>query len=146
MQLNVLANGEIADTVGIAAGEVRDHAQLLRAHDSVRNPDAHHEALQGAADASLSSGDSSAIALRVDAPPAEICADPLGRNGRESFASEAADLGQPPPWVLRALETFDALRCSLFPRIRLRACRHVVRLLPDFSGKKKPTARCAGGG
>ena len=92
MQLNILTNGEIGDSVGVAAGEVCDGAQLMRAHDAVGNADANHETLQRAPHASLAAGDASTIALGVNAPPAEVGADPLGRDGIESLTGKAADL------------------------------------------------------
>ena len=81
---------------------------------AVGNADAHHEALQGAAFAALAAGYARTVALGVNAPPAEIGADPFGRDGVESIASEAPDFFQALPWIHGALQAFDPLRCRFF--------------------------------
>src|SRR6185295_5921616 len=50
-----------------------------------------------------------AVALRVDAPPAEVGADPLGRDGFEAAPGVGAQLVQRLPGVLLALQAFDSL-------------------------------------
>src|SRR5436305_11240332 len=68
VQLNVLANSEVGDSVGVLAGEVGDGAELPRGHHAVGNADANHEALQRFADSACSPGYASAVALGVNAP------------------------------------------------------------------------------
>ena len=122
MQLNILADGEVGDSVGVTAGEVGDRPQLVRSHHAVGNADAHHEALQRAAHAALAAGDARAVALGVNAPPAEVGADPFGGNGIEAFAGEAADFVQAFPRILCALQALDSL-CRSF-LLGLSCCRH----------------------
>ena len=122
VQLKILTDSEIGDSIGVATGEVGNRSQLNGSHHPVRDADAHHETLEGAADSTLSSGYTGSVALGIHAPPAEVSADPFGRNGSESFARKAADLFQTLPRVLRALEAFDSLRRGLF--CSCLGCRH----------------------
>ena len=69
------------------------------AHHAVRNSDAHHESLKGAADSTLAAGNAHSIALGINAPPTEIGPDPFGRDGLESFTSKAPDFLQSLPWI-----------------------------------------------
>ena len=55
-----------------------------------------------------------AVSLGVNAPPAEIGADPFRRDGVESLAGKAADFLQAFPWILRALQALDALCFGFF--------------------------------
>src|SRR5580700_7492732 len=81
VQLNVLANAEVGDSVGVLAGEIGDGAQLAGSHHAVGNADAHHETLQCAANSALTAGYAGAVTLGIYAPPAEIGADPFGWDG-----------------------------------------------------------------
>src|SRR5579864_174922 len=121
MQLNILTNGQVGNSVGMKAREVGDGTQLMRSHHAVRNPDAHHESLQSAAFPALSTSYARAVALGVNAPPAEISANPLRRNRAESFAGKAADLIQSFPRIFRPLEALGTL-CLGFFRCRCRHC------------------------
>src|SRR4029077_7104357 len=120
-------------SVGVAVGEVCDGAQLMRAHDPVRNSDAHHETLQCAPHASLAAGNASTVALGVNAPPAEVGADPLGRDRIESLTRKAAYLVQSFPRIHGTLKALRALRRGFF----FRFCRRIGHVW----GNKKPTAR-----
>ena len=136
MQLNILTDGEVGDSVGVKAGEVGDGSKLAGGHDAIGNSDSHHEALERAAFAALPAGYTGAVALRVNAPPAEIGANPFGRDGTETLARETANFVQALPGVLGALETLDALRFRFFSCGRHR----------KFAIKQKPTASWSGGG
>src|SRR4029077_9819655 len=109
MELDILTNGEIADSVCVKTGNLCDLAQLEGGHLAVGNPDADHEALQGAPFAVLAASDAGSIALRINAPPAEVGSDPFGRDRVEALASEAADLLQAFPRIERALQALHSL-------------------------------------
>ncbi len=53
--------------------------------------------------------------LFADTPPAEVSAEPLGRNGAASLASKPPNLLEALPGVLFAFKAFDALSFCLFP-------------------------------
>ena len=118
VQLNVLANGDVGNSVSVAAGEFGNGAQLFGTQQAVGDPDSHHEALQRPAFPALTAGYARPIALGVHAPPAKIGPNPLRRNGVESLAREASDFFQTFPWVLGAFEALDPL-CFGFFRCRL---------------------------
>ena len=80
VQLNVLPHREIGDAAGVAAGEVGDGSQLVRSQQAVGNANSHHEERQRQSLAVLAANHSHAVALRVDAPPAEVGSNPLRRN------------------------------------------------------------------
>src|ERR1700739_4574381 len=96
--------------------EVGDGAQLAGSDEAVGNPDAHHESLQRPALSVLAAGDSCPVTLCVDAPPAEVSADPFRRDGTESFAGKAADLLQTVPRIAGTLQTLDSLRFRFLRR------------------------------
>src|SRR5438552_2372817 len=104
MQLNILTDRQIGNSVGVAASEVGDGAELAGTHHAVGNANAHHEALQRPAFPALAAGDSRSVALGVDAPPAEISSDPFWRDRLESLAGEAADFLKALPGIHRALQ------------------------------------------
>src|SRR5579863_7454590 len=114
MQLDILADGQIRDSVGRTMCQICDCTQLPGVEDSIWNSNADHEPLECAAFAAFSTGDSGAVSLCVNAPPAKVCPDPFGRNRIEAIASEAPDLLQPFPGILRALQTLDSLGLGLF--------------------------------
>src|ERR1051326_9519444 len=129
MQLNILTNREVGNSVGVAAREGGDGAQLMRSHHAVRNPDAHHEPLQSAAFPALPTRYARAVALGVNAPPAEISADPFRRDRVESFAGKAADLVQSFPRIFRPLEALGTLCLGFFGcRCRHRSEEHTSEL------------------
>ena len=89
-----------------------------RSHHAVGNADAHHEALQRPAFAAFAAGYSGAVSLGVNAPPAEISADPFGRDRLESLAGEAPDFVQALPWIHGALQALDSLCFGFFRCVR----------------------------
>src|SRR5579872_1060345 len=114
MELDILANGEVGDPVGITMCQICDSTQLPGGEDSIWNSDTDHKPLQRAALATFSTSDSPAISLRVNAPPAEVGSNPFGRNRVEAVASEAADLVQSVPRILRAFQALSSLGFGLF--------------------------------
>src|SRR5580698_5867814 len=114
MQLNILADGQIGDAIGVAAGEVSDGAELPRSHHAVGDADANHETLQRLPYSALAAGYARAVTLGINAPPAEISSDPFGRDRLKSLASEAPDFIQAVPRIGGPLEALDSLRCSFF--------------------------------
>src|SRR5579872_280248 len=131
VELNILAYGEIGDSVGVLASEVGDDAELRRGQDAVGNSDAHHEALQRLPYSAGSASYACAVALGVNAPPAEIGTDPFGRDRLKSLAGEAPNFVEAVPGVGRALQALDSLRCRLFGWLRHKC----------YVCNKKPTAR-----
>ena len=87
--------------------------KLVGMKQAVGNADAHHEERQRLAFAVLPADHAGAVALRVNAPPAEISAQPLGSDGIEAFAGELADVVEAFPRILLALQALDPLACSL---------------------------------
>src|SRR3984957_14405973 len=106
MQLDILTNGDIRNSVGVLTAEIGDGPQLPGTHHAVRNANAHHEALQCPAFSALPAGYSRPVSLGVNTPPAKIGSDPFGRNGFESFTGKAPDFVQPFPGIQRALQAF----------------------------------------
>src|SRR6202166_4641363 len=109
MQLNVLANGDVRDAAAVFFREVRDGTHLLAGHQPVGNTDAHHKKRHGLAFAIFAANYADAVTLGVNAPGTEISAEPFGRNGIESGASELLDLIEMVPGIFGALEALDAL-------------------------------------
>ena len=103
----------------------------MRLEQAVGNTDAEHEVGQGLAFAALSADNARAIPLRVNAPPAEIRAQPLGGDRLKSLAREPTDFFEALPGILFPLQPLDSLRFRLLDRI----C-HKRILTP----KEKPTA------
>jgi len=101
----------------------------VRMEQAVRNANPHHEEGQRLPFSVLAPDDSNAIALRVHAPPAEICTQPLGRDRIESFAGELADVIEAFPRILFPLQPLDPLRF----RFRNSICHKIW-------ATKKPTA------
>src|SRR4030095_13452763 len=97
----------------VAFGEVGDRPELVRLDDAVRDPDAHHEVPHGLALAALAADRADAVALCVDAPPAEVRPEPLGWDRVPALPREALDLGMGLPGVQLALEPLHALRLRL---------------------------------
>src|SRR5207249_4297654 len=78
------------------------------------DPDPHHEVADGLALAVLAPDRADAVALRVDPPPAEVRAEPLGRHRVPAFAREAEDVLVGFPRILFTLEPLHSLRLGLF--------------------------------
>ena len=135
MQLNILADGDVGNSVGVAAGEFGDGAQLAGAEQAVGDSNSHHEALQRPAFSALAAGYARSVTLGVDAPPAKVGAEPFRRNGAEPFAGEAPNFLQAFPRILGAFQALDSL-CLGF-------CRCVCHrsLAPPFCPQKIKTHR-----
>src|SRR5205085_329597 len=95
-------------------GKVGDRAELRALEDAVGDPNAHHEVRGASALAAGAADDARAIALRVDAPPAQIRLQPRGRNRLVPRAEIADDLAVGLPRVELALQSLRALRFRLF--------------------------------
>src|SRR5580692_5340915 len=100
--------------------------------NAVGDADAKHEAGQCLALAAFSADHTGAVSLRVNAPPAEIGAQPFGRNGIEASSREASNLVERFPRVLLPLQSLDPLCLRLFYRFSL--CHKKKNPPPAFSG------------
>ncbi len=109
VQLDVLAGGDVGQVARILFGDVGDDAELGAGEQAVGQADAHHEELGRPALAVGSAGDSDAVTLRVDAPPLEVEAGPLGEDGVAALKGELAHLVPSVPGVLGELEALGAL-------------------------------------
>src|ERR1700693_4086062 len=97
---------------------VRYGADLFAAHQAIGNADTHHEKWHGLTFAIFAANYADSVTLGVNAPGAKIGAQPFGRNGIESGASELLNLIEMVPGIFGALEALDAL-CFGFDRFRL---------------------------
>src|SRR6185312_17283081 len=95
-------------------GDCSDGAQLLRSGNPVRQAYPHHEVLGRQSFAAFAADRAYAVALRIDAPPFEVHARPLSRDGAASFARELANLLDVLPRIQLALQALQFLRLSLF--------------------------------
>jgi len=109
VKLNVLADGDICHAVTELFGELCDETSLFCGDQTVGDTDADHEERNGLAFPVFAAGNSRAVALRINAPGAEVGSDPFRRNGIEALASEGANFVEMVPGVLCAFEAFDAL-------------------------------------
>src|SRR5262249_23535842 len=66
-----------------------------------------------------------AVALGVDAPPAEVRPEPLGRDRVPALAGEALDLGVGLPRIQLALEPLDTLRLRFLHGFAHRSLQNV---------------------
>src|SRR6266851_6026576 len=89
----------------------------MRLEQAVGNADAEHEVRQSLPFAALSADNSGAVPLRVNAPPAEIRAQPLGWDRLKALAREPTDFFEALPGILFPLQPLDSLRFRLFDRI-----------------------------
>src|SRR5271168_1408573 len=109
MELNILADGKIGRRAPVFFRQSGHDAELLRGENPVGDADAHHEIRHGLPFSARAGGHALAVALRVDAPGAEVRAQPLLGDGVVALAREALDLVERLPGVLFALEALDAL-------------------------------------
>ena len=109
VELNVLADGEIGDAIAVLGGKIGNGAELMASEESVGDADAHHEVRSGLPFSTGATDDAEAIALGVNAPRAEISAEPFGGYGIVALAGEVANFVEMIPGVFFALETLDAL-------------------------------------
>jgi hypothetical protein len=114
MQLKVLADGNIGDASRVTLRDVADGANLVAAQQAVGYPNAHHEVRRCFALAAGAAENSSAIALGINTPGAEVGAEPFGRNRSVPGARERANLVEMLPSILGVLKTLDALRFGFF--------------------------------
>src|SRR5438128_7265178 len=82
---------------------------------TVRDPDADHEVARRLALTTLAADRADAVALGVDAPPAEVRSEPLRGNRVPAITREALDFGVRLPGVQLALEPLDTLGLCLGP-------------------------------
>ncbi len=108
VQLDVLAGGDVGEVARVLLRDVRDDAQLVRGEHAVGQADAHHEELGGFAFAADAAGDAEPVALGVDAPPFEVEAGPLGRDGIAALRRVLAHLVPGFPRVLGELQALGA--------------------------------------
>src|SRR5579864_1351299 len=120
VELNVLADGKVGAAAGVPLRNSGNGAQLIGAKNAVGDANAEHEIVGGSAFAILAADRAHAIALRVDAPPAEINAGPFGQHGGTALAREFANFLERFPGILAALQTLDALRLRFLLRSRVR--------------------------
>src|SRR5215472_12310141 len=116
MQLNVLTDGDVGDAARVDFGEAGDGAKLAGVEQSVGNANAQHEEGKRLAFAATASDHPGAVPLGVDTPPAEVSAEPFGRDGGEAFPRESADFVEREPRVLFPLQTLHSLRFALCGR------------------------------
>ena len=138
VELDVLAHREVGHPARVSLGEGRDGLELGRDEEAVGDADAQHEAGHRAALAALAADRAHPVALSVDAPPAEVGAEPLRRDGLHSFPGEPLDLGIGGPRVQRPLEPLRPLRFRLLHRLA-----HGVSLLVKM--RKPRRAACSRG-
>jgi hypothetical protein len=132
VELNVLADGDVCDTISVFGGESGDGADLMAGEETIGNADADHEERNGAAFATRAANDAEAVALRVNTPRTEIGAKPLRGNGRVALASEFADFVEVLPGIFLALETLDPLGLGFFD------FQHLLRI--PFQKQTRETA------
>src|SRR5882762_9902892 len=128
VQLDVLANRDVADAAAVPLGQVGDGPQLMGLESAVGDPDPHHEVADGLALAVLAPDRADSVALGVDPPPAEIRAEPFRRHRVPALAREAEDVFVGLPRILLTLEALHALRLGLFHGFA--HCR--LRLYPRY--------------
>src|SRR5271165_1378277 len=102
VELNVLADGDVRDAVAVFGGEGGDRADLRAGEETVGNADANHEEGSGLPFSAGAANDAETVALSVNAPGAEVGAEPFGRNGAVALASEGADFVEMYPRIFFA--------------------------------------------
>ena len=110
VKLNILADGEIGAAARVTLGNTGDRAQLVGTENAVGDANAEHEVVGRFSLAAFAAHGADAVTLRVNTPPAEVDAGPLGQHRGAAFARELANFVERLPRVLRLLEAFDALR------------------------------------
>jgi len=109
VELDILANGDVGDSVAMFGGEIGDFVDLRRGEEAVGDADANHEVRHGLPFAACATHDALAVALGIDAPGTEVGGEPFGRNGRVAIASEGTKFVEVIPGVLGAFEALGAL-------------------------------------
>src|ERR1700760_1870523 len=95
--------------------------KLARGEKTIRQADTQHEVWQRFSFTVGSAENSGAIALGVNAPPAEVSLDPRFGDRSEALAREGADFFQTLPGILLPFETFGLLRLGFLEWLYLRA-------------------------
>ena len=129
VQLHVLPDRQVGDAPRVTLGQVRDGPHLMRGERAVRDADANHEVRRRLALAAPAAHRADAVALAIDAPPAEV-RPPFGRNGRVALRAKRR-FPRGFPRIQLALEPFGPLRLGLFH------CLAHRRYLPET---RKPDA------
>jgi len=114
VELDILADGDVGYAVAEVIGEVGNGTGLFAGEEAVGNADADHKVGDGFAFTVFAADDAEAVALGVNAPGAEIGAEPFGGNGAEAVTRELADFAEVVPGIFGAFETLDALGFGFF--------------------------------
>jgi hypothetical protein len=101
-----LQNG---NPTSMTLGQFSNGSQLRGLQNPVRDSDAKHEAGQRLALAALPAEHAGPVSLGVNAPPAEVGAEPFGRYRSKPRSREAPDFVERLPRILLALQTLDSL-------------------------------------
>ena len=125
VQLHVLPDRQVGDAPRVTLGQVRDGPHLMRGERAVRDADANHEVRRRLALAAPAAHRADAVALAIDAPPAEV-RPPFGWDGGVALAREPPDLLEGFPRIQLALEPLRPLRLGL-----LDCLAHRLRLLEN---------------
>src|SRR6202035_4168822 len=80
VELNILAYGQVGNTETVFIREVRNRPELVRVKQTIRDANPHHEKRHGFPFTTVAATHAGAVALRIDAPPAEIRAKPFWRD------------------------------------------------------------------
>src|ERR1700723_1355490 len=99
VELNILTHGEVSDTESVFLCEVGNRSKLVRAKQTIRDTDTNHKIRHGFAFTAVAGNHAGAVSLRIDAPPAEIRAEPFWWNRGVAFAGEAADFREALPGI-----------------------------------------------
>lgn len=108
MQLNVVPHRNIRQPPGILLREIRNHAELMRKQEPIRNANTKHEERHGLTFAAFAAKHAQAISLRIYAPPAQIVAPPFRGNGIVAQLGELPDFLQALPRILFLFQPFRA--------------------------------------
>src|SRR5271156_6491158 len=114
VKLDILAHGQVSNAASMTLGQPSNGSQLRRIQNAVGDADAKHEARQRLAFAAFSADHPCAVSLGVNPPPAEVGAQPFGRNRIKTSSREASDLVDRIPRVLLPFQSLDSLCLRFF--------------------------------
>lgn len=114
VELNVLPDGDVGESIAKIFGNVGDGAGLFAGEQAIGDANTDHEVGDRLPFPALATGDAVAVALGVNAPGTEIGAEPFGRNRVKTFRGEGTDFVEMLPGIFFAFETFDALGFCFF--------------------------------
>src|SRR6185437_15334227 len=143
MELDILAHSDVSGSSGILFRQISNGAQLVRVDEPIGETNTQHEIRHCFAFATAAAQRSSAIALRVNAPPAEVCLDPLIRDCGVALCGELADFVEAFPGILLLLKPFGPLGFCFLYRC-YHGCAHLIHLKlswPCKCGKKQKAHR-----